>query len=55
MPSYNDLGFPDDSGGDAGLESTPDWLESASDTLADAADTDLGDSGVLRPWKTSDI
>ena len=45
----------DDPEGDASVDDSGDWLDSAQDGLADTPEGDLGDGGSLRPWRTTDI
>jgi hypothetical protein len=55
MRSYTDITFHEEPDGESDIEPRTDWLEPAPDTFAEAAESDLGDSGAFRPWKTSDI
>ena len=55
MRMSGDFNNHDDPEGDITLDHPAEWLDRTQDDLADSSETDLGDGGYLRPWKTTDI
>jgi hypothetical protein len=50
-----DRSNPEDPDGD-GLSGQPtEWFDPMRNELADSPEADLGDGGLLQPWKTTDI
>jgi hypothetical protein len=55
MRAYSDINLHDDQDSDGLMDQPGGWLESVHDELPDGPEADLGERGVLRPWKTTDI
>jgi hypothetical protein len=50
-----DLTNQEDPEADSMVDHPADWLDSAQSLYPDSPESDLGDGGYLRPWKTADI